>query len=98
MVFQDPLVVSVFSARIIEILRKYVDKSSERIPLRLVTNIMQMITVVIFFHCLSNLRTYAGLLFLINFLFFNIIYRKKKKLRLLNGVLPCCILGLMHFE
>ncbi|EXX51053.1 hypothetical protein RirG_264930 [Rhizophagus irregularis DAOM 197198w] len=44
MVFQDPLVVSVFSARIIEILRKYVDKSSERIPLRLVTNIMQMIT------------------------------------------------------
>ncbi|GBB84015.1 hypothetical protein RclHR1_10660003 [Rhizophagus clarus] len=44
MVFQDPLVVSVFSARIIDILRKYVDKSSERIPLRLVTNIMQMIT------------------------------------------------------
>ncbi|CAI2174230.1 1645_t:CDS:10, partial [Funneliformis geosporum] len=39
MVFQDPLVVSVFSARIVDILRKYVDKSLERLPSRLVNNL-----------------------------------------------------------
>ncbi|CAG8489266.1 15920_t:CDS:10 [Funneliformis caledonium] len=43
MVFQDPLVVSVFSARIVDILRKYVDKSLERLPLRLVNSNMLMI-------------------------------------------------------
>ena len=98
MVFQDPLVVSVFTARIVDILRKYVDKSSERLPSRLVSNIMQMIMVVNFYPLVFNLRMY-----MVSFFSKKIFSFLKKKNNVLerketSSTLKWYISDLMHIE